>query len=152
MVQNVTQNEKDLLLKDLSARLPYGVKLQNVNNADSIVKLYSIDLDDPSYEIKYYTYEGKALIICDTSKLLRCGKFLRYKPYLFPMSSMTEEQKKEYRKVCELDTEILSKHPMDGSPFPALYNSQDWLNKNHFDYRGLIKKGLANDATGKNIY
>ena len=65
---------------------------------------------------------------------------------------MTEEQKKEYRKVCELDTEILSKHPMDGAPFPALYNSQDWLNKNNFDYRGLIPMGLAIDATGLNIY
>lgn len=65
---------------------------------------------------------------------------------------MTEEEKKEYRKTCELDTEILSKHPMDGTPFPALYNSQDWLNAHHFDYRGLIPKGLAKDATGLNIY
>ena len=56
------------------------------------------------------------------------------KPYLFPMSSMTEEQKKDYRKVCELDAEIFSKLPMDRTSFPALYNSQDWLNKNHFDY------------------
>jgi hypothetical protein len=65
---------------------------------------------------------------------------------------MTDEQKEEYRKVCELDTEILSKHPMDGSPFPALYNSQDWLDAHHFDYRGLIEKGLAIDATGLNVY
>lgn len=41
---------------------------------------------------------------------------------------------------------------MDGTPFPALYNSQDWLNAHNFDYRGLIPMGLANDATGKNIY
>lgn len=41
---------------------------------------------------------------------------------------------------------------MDGTPFPALYNSQDWLNKNHFDYRGLIEKGLAIDATNLNVY
>ena len=74
------------------------------------------------------------------------------KPYLFPMSSMTKEQKDEYRKICELDTEILVKHPMDGSPFPAMYNSQDWLDANHFDYRGLIPMGLAIDATNKNIY
>lgn len=74
------------------------------------------------------------------------------KPYLFPLSDMTEEQKKEYRKVCELDTEILSKHPMDEAPFTALYNSQDWLNKKYFDYRGLIPMGLAIDATNLNIY
>ena len=41
---------------------------------------------------------------------------------------------------------------MDGTPFPALYNSQDWINAYNFDYRGLIPMGLANDATGKNIY
>ena len=58
----------------------------------------------------------------------------------------------EYRKACELDTEILSKHPMDGSPFPVLYNSQDYLNAHHFDYRGLIEKGLAIDTTNLNIY
>lgn len=62
------------------------------------------------------------------------------------MSSMTDEEKEEYRKVCELDTEILSKHPMDGTPFPALYNSQDWLDKKMFDYRGLIPMGLAIEA------
>jgi hypothetical protein len=59
------------------------------------------------------------------------------------MSSMTEEEKKEYGKICELDTEILANNPMNGEPFPALYNSQDWLNRNMFDYRGLIPKGLA---------
>ena len=52
----------------------------------------------------------------------------------------------------ELDTEILFKAPFDGTPFPAMYNSQDWLDVNHFDYRGLIPMGLANNATGLNIY
>lgn len=41
---------------------------------------------------------------------------------------------------------------MDGSPFPAMYNSQDWFDTHHFDYRGLIPMDLAIDATGKNIY
>ena len=91
-------------------------------------------------------------MVGDDGRGLACSSVGAYLPYLFPLSSMTEEQKNEYRKVCELDTEILSKHSMDGSPFPALYNSQDWLDKNHFDYRGLIEKGLAIDATGKNIY
>ena len=128
-------NTKELLIKDLSSRLPYDVKVLYDN------KVFSIDYVSSIYEeIKLDTCDNYTLDVLDV------------KPYLFPLSSMTEEQKKEYRKVCELDTEILSKHPMDGTPFPALYNSQDWLNKNHFDYRGLIPMELAIDATGLNIY
>lgn len=145
----MTQEDKELLLQDLCARLPHGVKMQKFNDQNIVIDLYAINLNN--YTIDFYTYKGKSLTIANTSKLVRYG-ILLYKPYLFPLSSMTEEQKKEYRKVCELDTEILSKHPMDGTPFPALYNSQDWLNKNHFDYRGLIPKDLALDATGLNIY
>ena len=148
----ITQEQKDLLLKDLCARLPYGVKVQNIYNTETIGRLRSIDLDDYCYEIMFYTYEGKALTVCDRSKLFRFGKVLRYKPYLFPMSSMTEEQQKEYRKVCDLDMEILENRPMRGEPFPAMYNSQDWLDAHHFDYRGLIPMGLGIDATGLDIY
>lgn len=130
------QEDKELLLKDLSARLPYGVKVESVfiNPGTKEHKSCGIEVFDA------------------TSLLMLRDGLGEFKPYLFPLSSMTEEQKKEYRKVCELDTEILSKHPMDGTPFPVLYHSQDWLNKNHFDYRDLISKGLAIDATGLNIY
>ena len=122
------QEDKELLLIDLCGRLPYGVKVK-INNIN-VLKLGT------------HTRVGEYV----TDVIEPC------KPYLFPLSSMTDEQKKEYRKVCELDTERLSKHPMDGTPFPALYNSQDWLSKHHFDYRGLIEKGLAIDATNLNIY
>ena len=125
----MTLEDKELLLKDLCGRLPYGVILCCCDALGE--KFSSIDengLINHDYDID------------------------EVKPYLFPISSMTEEQREEYRKVCELDTEILEKHPMDGSPFPAMYNSQDWLNKNHFDYRGLIPMGIALDATDKNIY
>ena len=131
------QEDKELLLKDLCTRLPYGVKLQNVNNIESIVKLRSIDLDNDCCEILFYTYQGKALTICDKSKLFRFGKILRYKPYLFPISSMTEEQKEEWRGIR------WSKLPWD---------ELNWLNKGHWDYRHLIEKELAIDATGLNIY
>ena len=131
----MTQEDKDLLLKDLCGRLSYNVKVLYEN------KVFSVDYISAIYEeIKLDILDNYTIDISEV------------KPYLFPMSSMTEEQKKEYRKVCELDTEILLKHPMDETPFPALYNSQDWLNKNRFDYRGLIPKGLAEDATDKNIY
>ena len=132
------KEDKELLLKDLCARLTYN----------------------PMVEYKGETYNVLGIT---HGRLVLCKPFMSYtldecpivkevKPYLFPLSNMTEEQKEEYRMVCELDTEILSKHPMDGSPFPALYNSQDWLNAHHFDYRGLIEKGLAIDATELNIY
>ena len=145
----MTKENKELLLKDLCGRLPYGVALEQTykvtviaTNTEEvltrIIYLYSINsLDD-------MTVSG----IHNDGDIEICF-FEEIKPFLFPMSSMTEEQKKEYRKACELDTEILSKHPMDGTPFPVLYNSQDWLNKNNFDYRGLIEKGLAYDKDTK---
>ena len=141
----MTKKEKDLLIKDLCARLPYGVKVQCGDY------LFTFDKDHMGIEMLYKDFNGNHL---ESPKIILSGCYYGedIKPYLFPLSSMTEEQKKEYRKVCELDTEILSKHPMDETPFPALYNSHDWLNKNHFDIYGLIPIGLANDATGLNIY
>ena len=152
----ITREQKDLLLKDICARLPYGVKLQNIHNTESIVRLRSIDLDDYCYEIMFYTYEGKALTVCDRSKLFRFGKVLRYKPCLFPLSSMTEEQKNDLTKY--LDANVFVK---DEISFWSLFAANmmdkwekvfEWCDKNHFDYRGLIPMGLAIDATGLNIY
>lgn len=140
----MTQENKELVLKDLCARLPDKVIVDYAYNAFDVRKG------------DYVKHGSKCILNCYLLDVFisprqnEKGEYI--KPYLFPLSSMTEEQKKEYRKVCELDTEILSKHPMDETPFPALYNSQDWLNENHFDYRGLIEKGLAIDATGLNIY
>jgi hypothetical protein len=133
------EEDKNLLMIDLCSRLPYGVKVE--------AETWLEDEGEFAYvPDKVYSINSDGYIVHGYDEVYEC------KPYLFPLSSMTEEQKEEYRKVGELDTEILSKHPMDGTPFPALYNSQDWLNAHHFDYRGLIEKGLAIDATGKNIY
>ena len=78
------------------------------------------------------------------------------KPYLFPLSSMTEDQRKYITDRWgineEFDFEI---KPDWGEYFVELgdiVDFIDWLNENHFDYRGLIEKGLAIDATGLNIY
>lgn len=118
------QKDKELLLKDLCARLPYGVKCY-----DEVQKESGI--------FKTFEYEGFGRI--------HNGRGLRFieniKPYLFPLSSMTEEQKSQYSFFL---TRII-----DGYDSSLLL---DWLNKNHFDYRGLIEKGLAIDATGLNIY
>lgn len=135
----LTREDRELLLKDLCARSPYFVQV-NING--EIQTLNSWADDDGNY-FNFLSDEsdgnyGEGFTLDEV------------KPYLRPMSSMTKEEKEEYRKACELDTEILSKHPMDETPFPALYNSQDWLNENHFDYRGLIPKGLAIAVTKEN--
>lgn len=120
----MTQEDKELLLKDLCARLPYEVILLAPNGR-------TICVTDGNTAAELFVEEG-------------------WKPYLRSLSSMTEEEKKDYEKICELDTEILANHPMNGEPFPALYNSQDWLNKYHFDYRSLIPMGLAIEVTEEN--
>lgn len=127
---------KDLLLKDLCARLPYGVKLQKTYDTSEPAELYSIDLEHS--EVKFYKYKGEGLTICDAGFIERYGK-LRFKPYLFPLSSMTKEQEKEWRYTLSSDDNIT-------------YDTVDWCNENHLDYRGLIEKGLAIDATNLNIY
>lgn len=130
------QNEKDLLLKDLCGRLSYFTKVQIKNE---IVVLDSICADD-GYHFNFIGEDKEGVNIEEI------------KPYLFPLSSMTEEEQKEYRKICDLDMTILENRPMKGEPFPAMFNSQDWLDAHHFDYRGLIPMGLAIDATDLNIY
>ena len=132
----MTQEDKELLLKDLCARLPYGVKLQKTYDTSEPAELYSIDLEHNI--VKFYKYKGEALTICDAGFIERYGK-LRFKPYLFHLSSMTEEQEKEWRYTLSSDGNIT-------------YDTVDWCNENHFDYRGLIPMDLAIDATGLNIY
>ena len=136
----MTQEEKDLLLKDLCSRLPYRVKLQKTYDTSEPAELYSIDLEHS--EVKFYKYKGEGLTICDVGFIERYGK-LRFKPYLFPMSSMTEEQRKEWLSLMIKDSY--------GILCPTI-ESFDYLYKNHIDVRGFIEKDLAIDATGLNIY
>ena len=131
----MTQEDKELLLRDLCARLPYGVRC-------------SFGIDDAIYEICGInpTCCGASEIQVTHIKSGINGYFIlnRCKPYLFPLSSMTEEQKEEYKQFLE---------DIDGYAYSIDCVPQiDWLIKNHFDYRGLIPKGLAIDATGLNIY
>ena len=142
----MTQEDKSLLLKDLCARLPYGVKVNGVF-------------------LNYNKDKGKILYE-ECVKELEYNHLNRYetlKPYLFPLSSMTEEQKKEISKRYKLHTYYglcieITNHSEGYWDDDNSCNLQDylwlvdWFNKNHFDYRGLIEKGLAIDATGLNIY
>ena len=137
----MTQEDKELLLQDLCARLPYGV----VVHADDVdIKL---DRNHRGLGVLYYEhYSEEAKKNCGYNEedfsIIISGCFYGHdiKPYLFPLSSMTEEQKKEEYEICK--------------EFIIGYESNliDFYNKYHLDYRGLIPKDLAIDATGLNIY
>lgn len=124
----MTQEDKQLLLKDLCARLPYGVKFlreswnYELDQELSVIEiLEDIDKDGYINNTKVYTVED-------------------IKPYLRPKSSMTEEEKEEYFKLGDI---------YYGIYFDSI-NSIDWLNAHHFDYRRLIPKGLAIEVTEEN--
>ena len=147
----MTQEDKQLLLKDLCTRLPYGVKGKCEIDASY----------DTSFGTVFQTHKFDAVVCGLKEDLLFVNplienkdeqefaneevtvgaSILDFNPYLFPMSSMTDEEIKEYKHLVAFS----------GSPTGSA-NFIDWLNKNHFDYRGLIPMGLAIDATGLHIY
>ena len=138
----MTQEDKDLLLKDLSARVPYRVKFVIDNGLNNVRTLIGIGEDIP--------YEDWQM--CAYARGISAIPIEEIKPYLFPLSSMTEEQQHEFDKTYSNDLKRMLKITQIGETNFGLFMHIDWLNKNHFDYRGLIKKGLAIDATGLNIY
>lgn len=132
----MTQEDKELLLKDLCARLGYGVICQMEDKF--------IINDSPFYD---YTLLERHV------DLFRNHKDFYIKPYLRPMSSMTEEEKEELRqeqiKDEQLFADFIKNHPeMRGLIIPHL--AVDWCDKNMFDYRRLIPKGLAIEVTKEN--
>ena len=148
----MTQEDKELLIKDLSARLPYGVKayMKKWSKLDRkyYEGVYTVESVHPSLNDIYGSTEnGSVEVILGYSDY-------DIKPYLFPLSSMTEEQKNDC-PISETNLNIINSNIGYGiieMPWRLSYLFVDWCNKNHFDYRGLIPKGLANDATGLNIY
>ena len=127
----MTREQKDLLLRDLCARLAYFTKVE-INN--EVVVLDSI-CDDDGY---HFNFIGDDRFGVNIEEI---------KPYLFPMSSMTKEQKKEYHNLCETILDDMG-HPASFDTVDSL----DYLYKNHIDIRGLIPMGLAIDATGLKVY
>ena len=142
----MTQEDKELLLKDLCARLPYGVKCCIYNFGEDIVRikedvLWSVQGDN-TLTLKSYVEKGEAYM------------YHQIRPYLFPLSSMTDEQKGEYNGLKDMVPNYYFDYGAT-EDFAELYDnwrSIDYLNANHFDYRGLIEDGLAIDATGLGIY
>ena len=131
----MTKEDKELLLKDICTRLPYNVICQvefkeNGKYNSKVMLLSGIFTDEA-----YFTTKGGSIYSNE------------YKPYLFPLSSMTEEEERTLDSMCN-GVEMVSR--LSGlKMFDKAFN---WLNENHFDYRGLIEKGLAIDAIGLNIY
>jgi hypothetical protein len=119
----MTQKDKDLLLKDICGRLPYGVKVK-LEYYDDAWNICSINPNGVTFVTKYTGYPIET-------------NWENCKPYLFPISSMDKKQRKYIR---------------NNYTFGSTYELFDWFDKNHFDYRGLIEKGLAIDATYENIY
>ena len=118
----MTKEDRDLLLTDLCARLPYGVKVQYISKLGEVIVK---ELRGSDIEVLFDGYHPE-----------------RYKPYFRPMSSMTEEESIEYYDTFEWEEDLNGGH----YPNSMTYKTFEWLNAHHFDYRGLIDKGLAIEA------
>lgn len=140
----MTQEDKELLLKDLCARLSYGVKASYYGaeeERETWDEVESITLDG-YVDISQYSLPIESI-----------------KPYLFPLSSMTEEQLFEVQEILgknEIEVDDGFLHIIDSDRNTITYLEilalLEWFYKNHFDIYGLIHMGLAIDATGLNIY
>ena len=124
------QEDKELLLRDLCGRLPYGVKVLFEN------KVFSVDYISAIYEEIHLDIPDNYTV--DISDI---------KPYLFPMSSMTDGEKEEY---CQLQQRVIynSKGPVNEDVTKYI----NWCYKKHLDINNLIPIGLAIDATDLNLY
>ena len=150
MKNELSTEDKLLLIKDLSARLPHAVTVEHTSGfrgtLHNITIHHMYDDDDNIYNAICYTdFFG------DNDDI-----YIEYfKPYLFPMSSMTDEQKEYLKNIIDKEIKISIKQLKTDDCIKYHFNhflQLDWLNANHFDYRGLIEKGLAIDATGQNVY
>jgi hypothetical protein len=140
----MTQEEKQLLLADLCARLPYGVKCQ----FEDTVRVTDGE-SDPFYD---YVLSARDL------ELFINHKNFYIKPYLRPVSSMNGEEKNEFRRVsnCKVyKDDFYNEYDEYSENFTYIdkdteIDTFDWLNAHHFDYRGLISMGLAIEVTSEN--
>ena len=170
MTQEEYKSLKELLLKDLCARLPYGV-IGKCEIDASYDTPFETKLQTHKFDAEVYGILEEGLLFVtpliedqDVQELANEEvsngiDILDFKPYLFPLSSMTEEQKEELKQEHIKDEKLYVKcltmtskgdNSMRGKVI--IHYAMDWCNKNHFDYRGLIEKGLAIDATELNIY
>lgn len=143
----MTPEEKNLLLNDVCARLPYGVKVaflnEDLTHHSEPKTLVGIECINNLNYSKLEDEDGNTTIV----------EFV--KPYLFPLSSMTEEQKKEWHSLMRKEYREQYPNSVVNTSyyeyFPTI-ESFDYLYSRHLDFRGLIPMGLALNATGLNIY
>lgn len=135
----MTQEEKQLLLKDLSARLPYGV-ICHIQRGDGHLCSINQTIFGTEYGININPLKRDYFNDSEQDEVV-------IKPYLRPMSSMTEEEVRELASLGK--TSFCTLKP---GRFREIANPKqiDWLNEHHFDYRGLIEKGLAIEVTPEN--
>lgn len=135
----MTQEDKALLLTDLCARLTYGIKVATPKG-DGFLCTINQTIFGTEYGINISTVQRDYFN----------DKEVEIKPYLRPMLSMTKEEFNEYETANEIDTAESSKairKNLNGENYiSSWYHGVDWLNAHHFDYRGLITKGLALEA------
>ena len=142
----MTQKNKELLLKDLSVRLPYGVKCKYncVVQVGTLVAGKTNFIGELNGIVPLHNGHIGFMVDCDKVDALEGD----IKPYLRPMSSMTEEEQKEF-----VHFHCINLCPVIINDMLTLDNESkmfDWLNAHHFDYRGLIDKGLAIEVTEEN--
>ena len=149
----MNKEDKELLLRDLCNRLPYNVMCQVEFKEDGKYNSKVMLLSGIFTDEAYFTTKGGSIYSNE------------YKPYLFPLSSMTEKQLYELKEATDFkyngntlelvewtETHRTLEFWLEEVPQYKVIEIFDWLNKNHFDYRCLIEKGLAIDATGLDIY
>ena len=150
----MTLEEKELLFKDICCRLPYDVKayVRYYSKWDRkwYEGIYTIESAYPGLNEIYVTSETGSVVV-----LVGYDDY-KIKPYLLPLSSMTEEQKEYINGRWGINDEFNFEINPDWGEYSISYIEAqeyiEWLKENHFDYRRLIEKGLAIDATNKNIY
>ena len=154
------QEDKILLVKDLCSRLPYGVRVchmtsefSGVLHNISVLHMYEGNSDSDKYDI-IVDYVADIDFFGDGYPY----EVEEFKPYLFPLSSISSEQLKEVSEILGKEVEVFDNylnivdHTRNTFSYLELDALFDWFNKNHFDYRNLIEKGLAIDCTNLNIY
>ena len=130
----MVQEDKELLLKDLAGRLPYGL-YATVRDPEEKDDFQPFEILGIKEDLVWVRNTMIGVDHFDTIEIV--------KPYLRPMDSMTEEERKKYRIECK---KVLLMRYRVNSHYPVT----DWLNAHHFDYRGLIEKGLAIEVTKDN--
>ena len=148
----MTQEEKDLVLKDICSRLPYNVKAY-VKHWSSIDQKYY----EGVYDVKFAFPSLNEIHVQSKSGSVNItlGYYdHEFKPYLFPLSSMTEEQKQEYTYIVNYISPDDTDNWKEGEFIYVEQFTQlmHFYHINHLDYMGLIPMGLAIDATGLNIH